>query len=391
MTTARSMLLAYPFRIFFPCAALFGALAIIAWVAALAGSIALPAGLNPLLWHSHEMLYGFGAAAVAGFLLTAMSNWTGVPPPTGARLLAFVLLWLAGRLAMAFAGVLPGWLVVLVDLAFLPALAGYVFAVLYRAGNTRNLPMVAMLGLLALGNLLMHLALTGVMPRLGHPGELIALDTIALLMGVIGGRITPAFTRNWLTQRGGDPTGVRVRPRLDQAALLATALMLPADLVAPGSMGAAAVALTAGLLLMLRVLGWRGWRVWRDPLMWILHVGYAWLALALILKGLVPLLPALNPSVWYHALGVGAMGTLIAGVMTRVAVGHTGRPMALLRGGQLIYWLVIAAAILRLATSMGGSAWTLHTAAAAWAAAFLLFTVLYGPLLNRPRVDGRSG
>lgn len=387
------MLLAYPFRLFFLCTALFGALAIAVWVAVLTGWLSLNAGASPLFWHAHEMLYGFAPAAIAGFLLTAMSNWTGMPPPRGAPLLALALLWLAGRLAMAASGVLPAWLVATIDLSFLAVLAVYVLTVLRRARNTRNLPLVGVLVVLASGNLLMHLSMMGMSPRLGEFGMLVALDTLALLMGIIAGRIAPAFTRNWLAQHGHAPEQVRVRPRLDHAALAATVLMLPADLLAPASAAAGMVALLAGALHLARLIGWRGWCAWRNPLLWVLHVGYGWLALALFIKGLTPFLPSLPTSAWYHALGIGAMGTLIVGVMTRVSIGHTGRPLALLRGAQLIYWLVTAAAILRLASAFGAGTGPgiLHAAAAAWVAALLLFTVLYGPLLNRPRADGKPG
>lgn len=388
MNRARPMLLAYPFRIFFLCTALFGALAIVVWIAVLTGWLSLNTGAPPLLWHAHEMLYGFAPAAIAGFLLTAMSNWTGMPPPRGAPLLALALLWLAGRLTMAASGVLPAWLVATIDLSFLIVLAAYALLVLRRTRNTRNLPLVGVLVVLASGNLLMHLSLMGMSMRLGELGTLVALDTLALLMGIIGGRIAPAFTRNWLAQHGRAPEQVRVRSQLDHAALAATVLMLPADLLAPASAAADLVALLAGALHLARLIGWRGWCVWRNPLLWVLHVGYGWLALALLIKGLTPLLPSLPTSAWYHALGIGAMGTLIVGVMTRVAVGHTGRPLALLRGAQLIYWLVTAAAILRLASTGPG---ILYTAAAAWVAALLLFTVLYGPILNRPRADGKPG
>lgn len=385
------MLLAYPFRLFFVFTGLFGAVAVAGWLAALFGWIPLVPGMAPQLWHAHEMLYGFVTAAIAGFLLTAASNWTGVAPPTGPRLLALGLLWLAGRIAMTLSAALPAWLVAAVDVAFLPVLALCVLQMLVRAGNRRNLPMVGLLLLLASGNLLMHLPRFGADPGLARTGTWLALDTIALLIAVIGGRITPPFTRNWLQREQADPSGVRTRPYLDRCALTATALMLPADLIAPGGPFASAIALTAGALLGLRLIGWQGWRTRGDPLMWVLHVGYGWLALALLLKGATPFVSAFGASLWVHALGIGAMGTMIAGVMTRVAAGHTGRPLAVLRGGQIIYWLVITAAVLRLATNLGAGPWTLYGAGAAWTAAFLLFTLRYGSILARPRVDGRPG
>src|SRR5699024_9194145 len=155
--------------------------------------------------------------------------------------------------------------------------------------------------------LLMHLALLGFDPGLGRMGEFVALDIIAVLMAVIGGRIIPAFTGNWLARHSKQRQRIRPRPRLNQAALLATVLMLPADLLAPASLGAGLIALAAGVLHVVRLSGWQGWRTLREPLMWILHVGYGWLALALLLKGLTPIVLVFGGSVWFHALGVGAM------------------------------------------------------------------------------------
>ncbi len=384
------MLLAYPFRLFFLLTGIFGALAVLTWLAMLHGWLHLPAGMPPALWHSHEMLYGFVPAAIAGFLLTAMANWTGLPPPRGYRLLALGTLWLAGRFAMASTDWLPNWLVATIDLSFLPVLTCYAFLVLRRAGNSQNFPLVAVLVLLAAGNVLMHLSLLGLATNYGHMGEIVALDTLAVLMAAIGGRIIPVFTNNWLI-RQNRPQRIRRQPRLDQAALLATVLMLPADLLSPASLGAGAIAFAAGMFHLLRLCGWQGWHTWREPLMWILHVGYGWLALALLLKGLTPLSATLGTSVWYHTLGVGAMGTLIVGVMTRVAVGHTGRSLALLRGTQPIYWLVSAAAILRVSAALSGVIWVLYAAALAWVAAFALFAVRYAPILSRPRADGQPG
>ena len=384
------MLLTSPFRLFFVLTGLFGSWVMAVWLAMLLGWLRLPVGISPPVWHAHEMLYGLAPAAIAGFLLTAMANWTGTPALRGRPLLAFGALWLAGRVAMALTTWLPGTVVAAADLTFLPMLALYALVVLRRAGDSRNLPLVAVLAVLSAGNVMMHLSRLDLVPGLEHLSELVALDTLAVLMAVIGGRLIPAFTSNWFIRRN-DPWRVRQYPLLNRAALFAAALMLPADLLAPDGLGAGAVALVAGVLHGLRLCAWKGWRATREPLLWVLHAGYAWLALALILKGLTPLSTALGTSVWYHALGVGAMGTLIVGVMTRVAAGHTGRPLGLLRGAQPIYWLVSAAAALRLSAALDGNPMTLHAAALAWIAAFAWFAVRYAPILSRPRVDEQLG
>ncbi|MCS4504646.1 NnrS family protein [Arhodomonas aquaeolei] len=388
----RSHLLAYPFRIFFLLTALFAVVVIAVWLGVLTGSIRLPAATSPLWWHAHEMLYGLVPGAVAGFLLTAMANWTGAPPPTGARLLGLAALWLAGRLAMAlYGGVIPVVPAAIIDLAFLPALALVALRTLWRHGNRRNLPLVAVLAVFALGNLCLHLAMAGVAPGLARTGEYLALDLTAILMAVIGGRIIPAFSGNWLRRQGRDPELIRRQPRLDRAALLALVAVLAADALAPGSRVTAVLALVAAALHAARVIGWRGWHTVGDPLMWILHLGYAWIPVALLLKGLTPFVPAVPPAAWIHALGVGAIGTLILGVMTRVAVAHTARGLLLRPGGRAIYALITLAVLARLTSAATGATGALHLAGAAWIAAFGIFLVAYAPVLNAPRADGQPG
>lgn len=387
------MLLAYPFRPFFLLTGVYGALIVAAWVAYLFLSLPLPVGVNPGQWHGHEMLFGMVPAAIAGFLLTAMSNWTGAPPLQNHRLLGLLLVWLAGRLAMWLSGYLPAGLVAVLDLAFLPLLAGYAASVLWRYGSRHNLILVVMLVLLSLANLAMHLDFAGLVPGLGRLGEIMALDLVTLIMVVIGGRIIPAFTANWLRLQGRDSRAVRPAPSLDLGALIATALMIPADLITGYPAIGGIVALTAALLNGMRLSRWAGWRTLDEPLLWILHIGYLWIVAALLIKGLVPFVDGLAETVWFHALGTGAIGTLILGVMTRVAMGHTGRPLRLPRYAISIYIGVLVAGIARLlaATGMADYQLGITVSAVAWAAAFILFVLIYWPILSRPRADGRPG
>ncbi len=386
------VLLAYPFRPFFLLTGLYGALLIAAWLGFLFAGLPLPVGINPAEWHGHELLFGMVPAAIAGFLLTAMCNWTGASPLRSGGLLALVLLWLAGRAAMWLSAYLPLWLVAAVDLAFLPAVAVYAARVLLRHGNRRNLILVAMLSGLTLANLAMHLDFVGAWPTGARVGELVAFDLIAVLMIVIGGRITPAFTANWLRFHGRDPNLVQRSERLDRWALGSALLMVPADLVPGAPWLGALAALVAALINGWRLLRWRGWHAAEEPLLWVLHAGIGWLVVALLLKASTPWL-ALGESVWMHALGVGAMGTLILGVMTRVALGHTGRPLTLPAGGVIIYLSILVAALARLVAALGFGdvRWALLIAGAGWLVAFLLFTALYWPILSRPRADGRPG
>jgi uncharacterized protein involved in response to NO len=387
------VLLAYPFRPFFLLAGVYGALLMAAWVALLTAGLPLPLA-NPVAWHGHEMLFGLVPTAIAGFLLTAMCNWTGARPLRGRGLLALIGVWLLGRVALWSSGWLPAPLVMALDLAFLPALAGYAGWVMWRRGHRKSLHLAGVLGLLALANLASHLGMAGWWPAGLRLGEVLALDLIAVLMVVIGGRITPSFTATWLRLNGRDPGAVRTSVPLDRAAALSVLALVPAELATGTPWLVAGLSLLAAGLNGWRLLRWRGWHAAGEPLLWVLHLGLAWVVLALVLKGLAPPL-GLPASAWMHALGAGAMGTLILGVMTRVALGHTGRSLVLPRGGIVIYLAVILAGLLRLAVALqfgvAGSEAVLAAAGLAWVLAFGLFTVLYWPVLTRPRVDGRPG
>jgi len=385
-------MLAYPFRPFFLLTGAYGAVLIAAWAGLLGNALSLPLGVAATQWHAHEMLFGIVPAAIAGFLLTAMCNWTGAAPLRGNGLLALVSLWVAGRAALWFSGVLPLWLVALVDLAFLPALAVYATRVLLRHGNRRNLVLTVMLGLLTLANLMMHLGFMGYWPRGGLMGEVLALDLIAVVMIIIGGRITPAFTAGWLQRQGRDPRVVQRSENLDRLAMWTALATVPADLVwgAPwlGALAAGVAALVNGW----RLWRWRGWHAADEPLLWILHLGVAWVVVAFLFKAVTPWL-GLSPFLWMHAMGVGAIGTLILGVMTRVSLGHTGRPLTLPRYAPWIYGAIVVATLARLiaAVTMEWYWLGIWGSAAAWVFAFVLFIALYWPILSRPRADGRPG
>jgi uncharacterized protein involved in response to NO len=391
------VLLAYAFRPFFLLAGIYGALTMLAWAGFLFAGLPQPGAMAPVHWHSHELLYGLVPAAIAGFLLTAISNWTGAPPLRGAGLFGLVLLWIAGRVAMWSAGLLPAVVVAAVDLAFLPALAAYVLVVLLRHGNHRNVIVAAVLLVLAVGNLFMHLGMAGYGHGWARAGELLGLNLIALLMVVIGGRIIPGFTANWQRSRSQSPT-VRVYPALERFVIPVTALMIPLDLLVaayPASTTvvlAAAAALAATVLHGFRLVAWGGWHTAREPLLWILHLGYLWIVVALLLKALA-VLPSIPATAWIHAMGAGAAGTLIIGVMTRVSAGHTGRPLRLLPYALAIYVAITAGAVARLLVAFGllGQQPGLLLAALGWSIAFGGFAAIYWPVLGRPRVDGRPG
>lgn len=380
--------LSYSFRPFFLATALYAIVAVLFWVAYLFGGWSLPIGWSPMHWHSHEMIYGWVPAAIAGFLLTAMTNWTGARPLSGAGLLALLLLWIAGRLVFLTASLWPVWVVALIDLSFLAVLTAYVAMVLIDHKNYRNLILVAVLTILMIGNGVMHLGfLTGSMMLLAT-AEQLGLNLVTLLMAVIAGRITPAFTGNWL-RLTGNTNSVRRPIWLDRLAIGSIALLILLDLVPVNTGVTGLIAVIAGLANGLRLMHWQGWRVLGEPLLWILHLAYAWLALSLVFRGLSDWSLLSATHFWQHSLGLGAMGTLILGVMTRVALGHTGRPLKLPAYAVWIYWLINLATLSRLAASaqLLDYRWAINGSALAWILAFGLFLACYSRILVTPRPD----
>lgn len=385
-------ILAHPFRPFFLLTGVYGVITVIAWMSFLFGGLSLPLGWSPVHWHSHEMLFGLIPLAIAGFLLTAVCNWTGAAPLHGKALLALIIIWFAGRVAMWTASWWPVGIAAAVDLLFMPVMAIYMTRVLLRHGNKRNLPIAAILLLLSLANVMMHIGFITSDPQWLRRGELMALGLITLMMIVIGGRIFPLFTINWLRNQGIQIECVKSFAALDRAALIATLLLIATDFFIGTPWLTGVMALIAGALNALRLIGWSGWRTAREPLLWILHLGYGWIVVALLLKSAAAFNLA-APTAWQHALGVGAMGTLILGVMTRVALGHTGRTLTLPRFAIAIYVAITLAALARVLAALQLLDYRvgLLVAATGWSLAFATFTLIYWPILTRPRADGRPG
>lgn len=377
--------LSYGFRPFFLAAALWGAVAIGLWIAILTAGLRLPTRFDPLAWHIHEMFFGFALAAVTGFLLTAIPNWTGRKPVGGALLGTLAGLWLLGRLASLTSQWVPAWLAVAADLVFPLALTAIVAREIVAANNRRNFPIIAPLLVLTAADLLMDLGLEGFSELSGY-GWRLALAAILILISVVGGRIIPAFTRNWLVNRGEArlPAPAAMLDRFSLGVLHA-ALMAWVFFPAAHATG---VALLAGAVLNLwRLLRWRGAATHAEALLAILHVGYGWLVLGVAALGLASIDSTFPLSAAIHALTVGAIGTMILAVMTRVSRGHTGRTLSADGVTTLIYALVIFAAAVRIAAAMtvGARENLLLGAAALWIGAFGLFVACYAPLLLRPR------
>jgi uncharacterized protein involved in response to NO len=372
------------FRPFYLLAAAFAALAIPAWLLRLYGMLPRLAHID-LSWHVHEMVYGFAVAVLIGFLYTAARNWTGLWTPRHGHLAALALLWLAGRAAMLLASA-P--VAAVVDLAFLPAAAWPLYRVLKRSGNRRNLFLVGLLALLALANLLFHAARIGAIGISPLRPVHAAILVFVLIETAIGGRVIPMFTANALP--GAKPVTHARRDRVTFALTVGAALAWIFALPGPLCAGFAAA---AGVAQATRLAFWRPLRTLANPLLWILHASYAWIAGGLLLLALAAL-GIVSASAAFHALAVGAMSGLIIGMITRTALGHTGAALAAGKGETAMYALVQLGALSRLAAAIGPVAWrdgTLAAAAVAWSLAFLLYLALYAPRLLAARPDGKPG
>lgn len=379
-------LLSGGFRPFFLAGALWAVAVAILWLAALSGLVTLPTAFDALAWHRHEMLFGYLGAVVAGFLLTAIPNWTGRLPVAGAPLAALTLLWLAGRLAVLFSGWVGALPSLVLDVAF-PLTVGVVAAREVIAARNRNLPIVAVLVLFAAASGLDHAELLGVAATPGL-GWRLGFALVLMLIALIGGRIIPSFTRNWLMKQG-EKTRLPGQPStLDMLILALSALALSGWAVSPDAPLAGAGLLLAGAAQAARLSRWRGLATLRDPLLFVLHLGYAWLPIGLTLLGSSILSDAVPRSSALHALAAGAMGTMTLAVMTRATLGHTGRDLKADGATVAIYAMVSAGAALRICAPMlpTDPAATLALAGALWGGAFLLFLLGYGPMLLRPRL-----
>lgn len=379
-------LLRLGFRPFYLGAAAYGMFAVPLWIAVLLGRVSLKLTISPVLWHAHEMLFGFAVAVIVGFLLTAGKVWTGLDTPRGIALAALAGLWLAARLAAVFA---PYGVYAVLDLLLLPLVAGIFIALLLRAGGGSNLPLGVILMLLALVNTVFHGAVSGLIDiepvRTLHAG----LALIVMIECVIAGRVIPAFTQSALP-------GVRLKvpPLLEQQATIGTTaialalwVMLPANIFTATALGAAA------LLHALRLWRWKPLRTRSRPVLWVLHLAYAWLPIGLAMLALSQL-GMLGVSSGIHALAVGATGGLIIGMITRTARGHTGRPLQASRLETAAYLLVACAAVSRVLLPLLAPQhlvlWLL-AAAAAWGIAFALYLMVFAPWLVTTRLDGKDG
>lgn len=375
------------FRPFFLGAAIWAALAVPLWLLMLGGHLTLPTVIDAQSWHRHEMLFGFAGAAIAGFLLTAIPNWTGRLPIAGMPLAGLASLWLAARVAMLCGGEGGAVIAAVLDVGFFGVLAA-VCAREVLAAKNRNLPAVLIVLLLALAS---GLDIAGARGVIGDPdlGIRLAMTAIVLLISLIGGRIVPSFTRNWMMKAKLAGTLPGQPARFDVAVLAMTAVALLGWTAFPvPNPWCGTLLMLAGLLQLARLHRWRGWRTIAKPIVLILHLAYLWIPVGLLLLGAHMLGAPVPRTIALHALGAGAMGGMILAVTSRAALGHTGRPLEAGPGVNLIYLLVTLGAFIRVTAPlvftdpMAG----LWLAAIPWAAAMLLFAILYWPVLTRPRL-----
>ena len=377
------------YRPFFTSGALWALVALILWLGALSGAFTLPTHFDPLAWHRHEMLFGFVGAVIAGFLLTAIPNWTGRLPIAGGPLALLFGLWLAARAAVLFSAQVGPLVAALLDVGFYVVLALLAAREVFGAKN-RNVPVVILVLLLAIANALDHFAAAGMFDDDGL-GTRAAIVIVIVMISLIGGRVVPSFTRNWLVKQGAK-SGLPTQPgRYDIIVIAATALAMASWLIAPLNTSVGVLLISAAALQAVRLARWSGVRAWRDPLVLVLHVGYAWVPVGLCLLGLSIVGTAVPGSGAIHALTAGAMATMILAMMTRATLGHTGRELKASAATMMIYILVTIGALGRVAAPLLPTDYMLSVqlSGLAWGGAFLMFLLVYGPKLVGPRPDGR--
>ncbi|MCX7088156.1 MAG: NnrS family protein [Methylococcales bacterium] len=381
-------LFALGFRPFFVLAGLSALLLMLIWNAIYTGKIPGSAYFPGYYWHAHEMLMGYSAAVIAGFLLTAVKNWTGLETVTGDKLAGLCLLWLYGRIVPFYAGSFPDSLIALIDFAFLPLLALQLASGIIKAKQPHNLIFIALLAIMALGNALLHSQLLGLTEHTAHYGLRLIVATIIIMILVISGRVLPFFT-----ERGLQGTISIRNQQLDLLAIASAVIVFCLQLIDISGALLAISAILAAVLNGLRVSGWYVQRIWYVPLLWILYTGYAWIIIGFILIALSAY-QLVSGELALHAFTLGGVGLLTLGMMARVALGHTGRSLKASNTIATAFVLLNLAAFVRVllpAALQNSSAMLIYCATLLWLAAFALFMFVYLPILTQPRIDGQDG
>jgi uncharacterized protein involved in response to NO len=379
--TTAPALFSQGFRPFFLGAGLWAVASVVIWMLVLIGWLDLPGGFDPVAWHAHEMIYGFAIAAMAGFLLTAIPNWTGRFPLQGVPLVVLFLTWGAGRFAMFLSGIIGPLPTALIDMSFLLLLLCATAREVFAGRNWRNLPAIIALLLLLISNGLTHFEASGFLATRGM-GHRLALGVLVCLITLVGGRIIPSFTRNRLARQRAARAIAAAGP-FDALVLALVPIALASWVI--GATGAlqGALLISAGLASVTRLSRWQGLAIWRDVLISALHLGYAWVSVGLTLLGLSQISSAVPELAALHALGAGAIGTMILAVMVRALLAHTGRPQVAGAGTVTLYGLLQIAALLRVAAAFlpNGHSVLAATSGVSWAIAFAMFVHVHGRYL----------
>ena len=375
------------FRVFFALAGLSALVLIIIWNALFNGTLSVGNYFPPHYWHAHEMLLGYATAVIAGFLLTAVKNWTNKPTLVGDQLAGLALLWLYGRILPFYAGLLPNSLIALVDFAFLPVLAYHISKPILQAKQFPHLVLVGLLGLLAFGNGLIHAEFLGWADNTAWTGSQLIIASIIVLILVLAGRLFPFFT-----ERGLPGTLIIRNPLLNTLSIATATTVFALQLSGISASLLALTAVIAALVNFARLWGWYVPRVRYVPLLWILYVGYGWIILGFVLTA-VSAYGLVSANLAVHAYTVGGIGILTLGMMARVALGHTGRALKISNAMAIAFVLINIAALFRVLAPLALPAAynvLMYVATLAWLAAFALFAFVYAPILTRPRIDGQD-
>lgn len=383
---SKSALFALGFRPFYLLASVFAIVAVLLWLLYFTGAVHTGGYLRGIFWHSHEMVFGFALAVMAGFLLTAVRNWTGLPTPTGTGLAALAVLWIAGR-ALIVTG--PPMLAAVVDVLFVPALLIAIAVPIVKSRNGRNYKIVGLLLLVGLTNIVYHLASHGPLPAwLAYTTVIIAIDLITLIYAIVASRVIPAFTRNAI--RGSEPRLVGWLEFLAFASLIAIiVLRVVGDWVPVPAMAPTILMVVAAVTHATRLSLWQPQTTAGNTLLWMLPVAYSWLPIALLLRALAQY-SIVAEAVWIHALTMGAISSLMLAMMMRSSLGHTGRSLVASGADMSAYLILQLAAIIRVCAGAFPDAYyrpTVIVSGAMWVLAFVVFVARYGPMLFRPRVD----
>ena len=381
-------LLGLGFRVFFALAGLSALVLIVLWNAIFKGTLTADNYFANNYWHAHEMLLGYSVAVIAGFLLTAVKNWTGKPTLTGDKLAGLALLWLYGRILPFYAGLLPDAFIALIDFAFLPVLAYQTSKPIMQAKHFKSLIFIGLLLLLTLGNGLIHAEILGLCQNTAWTGIQLVVATIIILILTLAGRVFPFFT-----ERGLHGALIIKNPLLDALSIVSAVAVFALQLSAVSGTLLALTATFAVIVNTARLSGWYVQRIWYVPLLWILYTGYGWIILGFILTALSAYAWVL-PSLALHAFTLGGIGVLTLGMMARVSLGHTGRALRLSNAMAIGFVLINLAALLRVLLPLALPNWynlIIYGSTLAWLTAFSSFMFVYAPILTSARIDGEEG